>query len=151
MVSSASFCTWDSPRGLVASVDLNAAYFHIQIAQHHRRFLRFSLEGTAYQYPVLLFELALTPRTFSKCLDAALFPPSERAGCVFSIIWMNGCDNSCFIRAVCCLFIVQMRCGDMKLFAHFERERKRARGELMLFVKLHLTESFQIIVFNLIS
>ncbi len=40
--------------------------------------------------PVLLFELALAPHTFSKCMDAALFPPSERAGCAFSIIWMTG-------------------------------------------------------------
>ncbi len=31
-------------------------------------------------------------------------------------------------------------------FAHFERERQSASGELMRFVKLHLTESFQIIV-----
>ncbi len=76
----------DSPQGLVASVDLKDAYFHIQIALHHRRFLRFALEGTAYQYPVHLFELALALRTFSKCMDAALYRPSERAGCVFSII-----------------------------------------------------------------
>ncbi len=40
------------PRGLVASVDLKDAYFHIQIAPHHRRVLRFALEGIAYQYPV---------------------------------------------------------------------------------------------------
>ncbi len=58
-------------RGLVASVDLKDAYFHIQIAPHRRHFLRFALEGTAYQYPVLLFGLALAPRTFSKCMDTA--------------------------------------------------------------------------------
>ncbi len=55
----------DSPRGLVASVDLKDAYFLIQIAPHHMRLLRFAPEGTAYQYPVLLFELALFPGTFS--------------------------------------------------------------------------------------
>ncbi len=55
------------------------------------------------------------------------------------------CDNSCVSRAVNSSFIVQKRCGDMKPFAHFERERQRARGELMLFVKLRLTESVQII------
>ncbi len=57
-----------------ASVDLKDAYFHIQIAPHHRRFLRFAFEGTAYQYSVLPFGLALAPRTFSKCMDAALSP-----------------------------------------------------------------------------
>ncbi len=50
------------------------AYFHIQIAPHHRRFLRFAFENTVYQYSVLPFGLALAPRTFSKCVDAALSP-----------------------------------------------------------------------------
>ncbi len=59
--------------GLVASMDLKDIYFHSQIALHHRHFLRFALEGTAYQYSVLLFELALAPHTLSKCMDAA--PP----------------------------------------------------------------------------
>ncbi len=62
------------PGDWFASVDLKDAYFHIQIAPHHRRFLRFAFEGTAYQYSVLPFGLALAPRTFSKCMDAALSP-----------------------------------------------------------------------------
>ncbi len=62
------------PGDLFASVDLKDAYFHIQIAPHHRRFLRFAFENTAYQYSVLPFGLALAPRTFSKCVDAALSP-----------------------------------------------------------------------------
>ncbi len=62
------------PGDWFASVDLKDAYFHIQIAPHHRRFLRFAFEGTAYQYSVLPFGLALAPRTFSKCVDAALSP-----------------------------------------------------------------------------
>ncbi len=56
------------------SLDLKDAYFHIQIAPHHRRFLRFALEGVAYQYTVLPFRLSLAPRTFTKCMDAALSP-----------------------------------------------------------------------------
>jgi ribonuclease HI len=62
------------PGDWFASVDLKDAYFHIQIAARHRRFLRFAFEGTAYQYSVLPFGLALAPRTFSKCVDAALSP-----------------------------------------------------------------------------
>ncbi len=62
------------PGDWFASVDLKDAYFHIQIAPHHRRFLRFAFENTAYQYSVLPFGLALAPRTFSKCVDAALSP-----------------------------------------------------------------------------
>ncbi len=62
------------PGDWFASVDLKDAYFHIQITPHHRRFLRFAFKGTAYQYSVLPFGLALAPRTFSKCVDAALSP-----------------------------------------------------------------------------
>ncbi len=43
------------------SLDLKDAYFHIQIAPHHRRFLRFAFEGVAYQYTVLPFGLSLAP------------------------------------------------------------------------------------------
>ncbi len=56
------------------SLDLKDAYFHIQIAPHHRRFLRFAFEGVAYQYTVLPFGLSLAPCTFTKCMDAALSP-----------------------------------------------------------------------------
>ncbi len=62
------------PGDWFASMDLKDAYFHIQIAPHHRRFLRFAFKGTAYQYSVLPFGLALAPRIFSKCVDAALSP-----------------------------------------------------------------------------
>ncbi len=34
------------------SLDLKDAYFHIQIAPHHRRFLRFAFEGVAYLEPL---------------------------------------------------------------------------------------------------
>ncbi len=41
------------PEDWFLSVDLNDASFHIQIARHHRPFLRFAFEGVAYQYTVL--------------------------------------------------------------------------------------------------
>ncbi len=56
------------------TIDLKDAYFHIQVVHRHRRFLRFAFGGKAYQYKVLPFGLALAPRTFTKCMDAALFP-----------------------------------------------------------------------------
>ncbi len=40
----------------------------------HRKFLRFAFGGEAYQYRVLPFGLALSPRTYTKCMDAALTP-----------------------------------------------------------------------------
>ncbi|KAL0176731.1 hypothetical protein M9458_029061, partial [Cirrhinus mrigala] len=60
------------------SLDLKDSYFHIQIAPHHRRFLRFTFEGVAYQYTVLPFGLSLAPRTFTKWMDAALSPLRQR-------------------------------------------------------------------------
>ncbi len=69
----------NSPRGLVASVDLKDASFHIQIAPHHRRFLRFALEGTAYQYPVLL-GLALAPTHFLEVHGRSSSHPLRASG-----------------------------------------------------------------------
>ena len=60
------------------SLDLKDAYFHIQIAPRHRPFLRFAFEGVAYQYKVLPFGLSLAPRTFTKCMDAALSPLRQK-------------------------------------------------------------------------
>ncbi len=53
------------------TIDLKDAYFHISILPYHRRF---AFGGKAYQYRVLPFGLALSPRTFTKCVDAALVP-----------------------------------------------------------------------------
>ncbi len=55
-------------------IDLKDVYFHISIFPTHRKFLRFAFGGEAYQYLVLPFVLALSPRTFIKCVDAALEP-----------------------------------------------------------------------------
>ncbi len=54
--------------------DLKDAYFQISILPSHRKFLRFAFRGKAYQYRVFPFGLALSPRTFTKCVDAALAP-----------------------------------------------------------------------------
>ncbi len=64
------------PRGLVhdAGSKRRTAYFHIQVAPHNRRFLRFAFERVAYQYKVLPFGLSLAPRTFTRCMDAAFSP-----------------------------------------------------------------------------
>ncbi len=56
------------------TIDLKEAYFHISILPCHRRFLRFAFGGKAYKYRVLPVGLALSPCTFTKCLDAALLP-----------------------------------------------------------------------------
>uniref|UniRef100_A0A8C1JST9 ribonuclease H n=1 Tax=Cyprinus carpio TaxID=7962 RepID=A0A8C1JST9_CYPCA len=62
-----------SENGFV-TIDLKVAYFHVSILPTHRNFLRFAFGGKAYQYWVLPFGLALSPPSFSKCVDAALAP-----------------------------------------------------------------------------
>ncbi len=56
------------------TIDLKYTYFHVSILPSHRKFLIFAFRGEAYQYRVLPFGLVLSPRTFTKCVDAAPAP-----------------------------------------------------------------------------
>ncbi len=80
------------------SVDLKDAYFHIQIAPRHRRFLRFAFKGTAYQFTVMPFGLALAPRTFTKCVDAAL--SHLRASGIRILNYFGGCAQQPQTRSI---------------------------------------------------
>ncbi len=62
------------PRDWFAAIDLKDAYFHVSILPRHRPFLHFAFEGRAYQYKVLPFGLALSPRVFTKVVEGALVP-----------------------------------------------------------------------------
>ncbi len=55
-----------------AAIDLKDAYFHVSILPRHRPFLRFAFKGRAYQYKALPFGLSLSPRLFTKVVEAAL-------------------------------------------------------------------------------
>ncbi len=57
------------------TIDLKHARFHISILPQHRKFLRFAFRGKAYQYRFLPFGLALSPHTFTKCMDGSLVTP----------------------------------------------------------------------------
>ncbi|KAI2660631.1 ORF V: Enzymatic polyprotein [Labeo rohita] len=67
-----------SLRGLVSLAGSERRILSHPDSPHHRRFLRFAFEGVAYQYTVLPFGLSLAPRTFTKCMDAALAPLRQR-------------------------------------------------------------------------
>ncbi|XP_016330768.1 dihydroxyacetone phosphate acyltransferase-like [Sinocyclocheilus anshuiensis] len=60
------------------AIDLKDAYFHVSILPGHRPFLRFAFEGRAYQYKVLPFGLSLSPRVFTKVMEATLVPLRQR-------------------------------------------------------------------------
>ncbi|KAI2643109.1 Transposon Ty3-G Gag-Pol polyprotein [Labeo rohita] len=68
------------------TIDLKDAYFHVSILPQHRKFLRFAFRGEAYQYRVLPFGLALSPRTFTKCVDAVLVPLRLQGICILNYI-----------------------------------------------------------------
>ncbi|KAI5103666.1 hypothetical protein C0J45_7247 [Silurus meridionalis] len=56
------------------SIDLSDAFFHISIYPPHMKFLRFAYQGVCYEFTVLPFGLALSPRTFCLCAEAGLAP-----------------------------------------------------------------------------
>ncbi len=66
------------PLDWFAAIDLKDPYFHVSILPRHRPFLRFAFEGQAYQYKVLPFGLSLSPRVFTKVVEAALVPLREQ-------------------------------------------------------------------------
>ena len=66
------------PQDWFAAIDLKDAYFHVSILPRHRPFLRFAFEGRAYQDMALPFGLALSPRVFTKVVEAALVPLREK-------------------------------------------------------------------------
>lgn len=71
------------PGDWFSTIDLKDAYFHVEVAPRHRKFLRFAFQGTAYEYNRLPFGYSLAPRTFSKCVDAALQPLRSQGMRVF--------------------------------------------------------------------
>ncbi|KAL2079594.1 hypothetical protein ACEWY4_025338 [Coilia grayii] len=56
------------------SIDLKDAFHHIGIYPPHRKFLRFAYQDKCYEFTVLPFGLALSPRVFCLCVDAGLAP-----------------------------------------------------------------------------
>src|SRR4029434_11108213 len=56
------------------TISLKDAYVHVPIHHRHRRYLRFAFGGIEYQFNTLLFGLAMVPRVFTKCVEAAIAP-----------------------------------------------------------------------------
>ncbi len=65
------------PRGLFFFAGSERCLLSHPDCPHHQQFLRFAFEGVAYNYMVLPFGLSLAPRTFTKCMDAALSPLTQ--------------------------------------------------------------------------
>ncbi|XP_034564504.1 uncharacterized protein LOC117830473 [Notolabrus celidotus] len=86
MLTHKVLCRSIRPGDWFVTIDLADAYFHIAIYPSHRRFLRFAYQGKAYEYQVIPFGLALAPRVFTKCVEAALSPLRSSGIRIFSYI-----------------------------------------------------------------
>ncbi|KAL2095574.1 hypothetical protein ACEWY4_007722 [Coilia grayii] len=89
MLTHASLLKFVRPGDWFTTLDLADAYFHIQIYPPHRKYLRFAFEGVIYEYLVLPFGLALSPRVFVKCTDAAVGPLRTRG--IRLAIYLDDC------------------------------------------------------------
>ncbi|KAG6931685.1 ORF 3, partial [Chelydra serpentina] len=68
VVSLATIIPSLDPGDWYAALDMKDAYFHISITPPHRRFLRFVVCKTHYQFTALPFGLCTAPRVFTKCM-----------------------------------------------------------------------------------
>jgi hypothetical protein len=72
MVTSANIREVVQQHDWLASLDLTDAYLHIPMHYLSRKFLRFSVEGKAYEFRVLPFGLTTAPYVFTKVLRAVV-------------------------------------------------------------------------------
>ena len=72
METPASIAAAMRPGDWATSIDLKDAYFHILIAPSSRKYLRFVVNGTVYQFRALPFGLAPAPQVFTKVMGAVV-------------------------------------------------------------------------------
>ncbi len=99
------------------SLDLKDAYFLIQVDPHHRQFLRFAFEGVAYQYKVLKFGLSLAPRTFTRCMDAALSPLRLIGICILNNLddWLILAQSKAVLTSHKNFLLCHLRCLGLRV------------------------------------
>ena len=57
----------------MASIDLTDAYFHVPIHQKFQKYLRFHVQGQAYQFRALPFGIATAPMEFTRVVKEVKF------------------------------------------------------------------------------
>ena len=91
------------------SIDLQDAYLHVPIVKHHCHFLYFVWCNVTYQWKVLPFGLATTPRVFTSLTKPILFLCHCKGLCI--VIYLDdilvlGCSRQVGKRA--CLFLCSL-------------------------------------------
>src|SRR4029434_1085870 len=98
------------PNDWFITIDLKDAYFHVPIHHRHRRFLRCAFGGIAYQFNALPFGLALAPRVFTKCVEAAIAPLRLRGLRLFSYLddWLIAAHSKAAAVQYCHLAVAHL-------------------------------------------
>ena len=71
------------PGDWFTTIDPKDAYFHVEIAPKHRKYLCFAFQEIAYEYNRIPFGYSLFPCTFSKCVATGLQPLRDHGMRVF--------------------------------------------------------------------
>ncbi len=69
------------------SLNMKDTYFHIQIAPHHRRFLRFAFKGVAYQCTVVPFWAVPSSPHFYKVHGCGSFSAKTAGNTHLELLW----------------------------------------------------------------
>ena len=69
-----------SPHCYMASIDLTDAYYSVNVAKSHRRFLQFQFQGKQYRFTCMANGISSAPRTFTKLLKVPLSHLREQHG-----------------------------------------------------------------------
>ena len=79
METPASIAAAMRPGEWTTSIDLKDAYFHVPMALSSRKFLRFVVEGTTYQFRALPFGLSPAPMVFTRVMGIVTSYAHRRA------------------------------------------------------------------------
>lgn len=77
----------------MVTLDLKDAYFHITIAQEHRKFLQFTLGDEHYQFTALPFGISSAPRVFTNTMAVVISYLHTRGVTIFP--YLDDCHSLC--------------------------------------------------------
>ena len=93
-----------TPNCYMASIDIASAYYHVPIAQQHKKLLKFEWEGKLYQFVALPNGLCSGPRVYTKLMKPCYSMLRNEGYCSTSYIddnYLQGVDkNECIQNVI---------------------------------------------------
>ena len=103
------------PGDFAVSVDLQDAYLHVPIHKSSRRYLRFAVEGTVYEFTCLPFGLSSSPQVFTMVMDTVMMHQRLRSGVYSSAylddVLMKERNKVLLLRALNCFRLLTVKLG----------------------------------------